>query len=58
MLEGKGAKVGLITTEGFRDTIEIRRGLRSDQWNHREPYAPVLAPRSLGSSIAGRIEAD
>ena len=23
MLEGKGAKVGLITTEGFRDTIEI-----------------------------------
>jgi len=58
MLEGKGAKVGLITTEGFRDTIEIRRGLRSDQWNHREPYAPVLVPRYLRRSIAGRIDAD
>ena len=58
MLEGKGAKVGLIATEGFRDTIEIRRGLRSDQWNHREPYAPVLVPRYLRRSIPGRIDAD
>ena len=58
MLEGKGAKVGLITTEGFRDTIEIRRGLRSDQWNHREPYAPVLVPRYLRRSVPGRIDAD
>ena len=58
MLEGKGAKVGLITTEGFRDSLEIRRGLRSDQWNHREPYAPVLVPRFLRRSVAGRIDAD
>ena len=28
MLEGKAASVGLITTDGFRDTLEIRRGLR------------------------------
>ena len=47
MLEGKGARVGLITTEGFRDTLEIRRGLREDQFNHRKPYAPVLVPRFL-----------
>ena len=58
MLEGKGASVGLVTTEGFRDVIEIRRGLRSDQWNHREPYAPVLVPRSLRLPVAGRIDAD
>ena len=58
MLEGKGATVGLITTEGFRDVIEIRRGLRSDQWNHREPYAPVLVPRYLRLPMAGRIDAD
>ena len=58
MLEGKAASVGLITTEGFRDTIEIRRGLRSDQWNHRAPYAPVLVPRYLRRSIPGRIDAD
>ena len=58
MLEGKGATVGLITTEGFRDSLEIRRGLRSDQWNHRAPYAPVLVPRYLRRSVPGRIDAD
>ena len=58
MLEGKGARVGLITTEGFRDALEIRRGLREDQFNHRQPYAPVLAPRYLRRSVPGRIDAD
>lgn len=58
MLEGKGATVGLICTEGFRDVIEIRRGLRKDQWNHREPYAPVLVPRYLRLPMPGRIDAD
>ncbi|WP_419840900.1 hydantoinase B/oxoprolinase family protein [Candidatus Poriferisodalis sp.] len=58
MLEGTGAKVGLIATEGFRDTLEIRRGLRDDQWNHRAPYAPVLVPRHLRATLSGRIDAD
>ncbi|MDG2113605.1 MAG: hydantoinase/oxoprolinase family protein, partial [Actinomycetota bacterium] len=58
MLEGKGATVGLITTDGFRDSLEIRRGLRTDQWNHRAPYAPVLVPRYLRRSVPGRIDFD
>ncbi len=58
MLEGTGATVGLIATEGFRDSLEIRRGLREDQWNHREPYAPVLVPRYLRATLGGRIDAD
>ena len=58
MLEDKGATVGLITTEGFRDSLEIRRGMRADQWNHRAPYAPVLVPRYLRRSVPGRIDAD
>ncbi|MEE8285528.1 MAG: hydantoinase/oxoprolinase N-terminal domain-containing protein, partial [Gammaproteobacteria bacterium] len=58
MLEGKGARVGLITTEGFRDALEIRRGLREDQFNHRKPYAPVLVPRYLRKSVPGRTDAD
>jgi N-methylhydantoinase A/oxoprolinase/acetone carboxylase beta subunit/N-methylhydantoinase B/oxoprolinase/acetone carboxylase alpha subunit len=58
MLEGKGARVGLITTEGFRDALEIRRGLREDQFNHRKPYASVLVPRYLRRSVPGRIDAD
>ena len=58
MLEGTGAVVGLIGTEGFRDTLEIRRGMREDQWNHRAPFAPVLVPRYLRATVPGRIDAD
>ena len=58
ILEGKGARVGLLTTEGFRDALEIRRGLREDQWNHRSPYAPVLVPRHLRRGVGGRIDKD
>ena len=58
MLEGKGAKVGLLTTAGFRDALELRRGLRADQWNHREPFAPVLVPRFLRCGVGGRIGPD
>lgn len=56
MLEGKGARVGLLTTKGFRDALEIRRGLREDQWNHRAPFAPVLVPRYLRHGVGGRID--
>src|SRR5262245_30944323 len=36
LLERKGAKVAMITTDGFRDTLEIRRGLRPNPWDHRK----------------------
>ena len=58
MLEGKGAKVGLLTTGGFRDALEIRRGLREDQWDHRTPFAPVLVPRYLRRGVRGRLAPD
>ncbi|MEZ5262478.1 MAG: hydantoinase B/oxoprolinase family protein [Acidimicrobiales bacterium] len=57
LLEGKGATVGLLTTAGFRDALEIRRGMREDQWDHRAPYAPVLVPRYLRLPVRGRIDA-
>ncbi|MCT8974320.1 hydantoinase/oxoprolinase family protein [Microbaculum marinisediminis] len=56
VLEHKGAKVGLITTEGFRDSLEIRRGIRFHQWDHRAPYPEVLVPRYLRRPVAGRID--
>lgn len=58
IVEGKGAKVGLLTTDGFRDALEIRRGLRESPWAHRRPYAPVLVPRFLRRTVAGRIDRD
>ena len=37
LLEHKGAKVGLLTTEGHRDIIEMREGLKDDRYNLRMP---------------------
>jgi N-methylhydantoinase A len=56
LLERKGSKVGLITTQGFRDSLEIRRGIRTDPWNHRAPNSEVLVPRSLRRTVAERID--
>src|SRR5262245_37143171 len=57
ILEKKGAKVGMLTTEGFRDSLEIRRGMRENQWDHRAPFPPVLVPRYLRLPVRGRIAA-
>jgi len=56
VLEGKGAKVGLLTTQGFRDALEIRRGVRENPWDHRTPYPDVLVPRYLRLPVAGRLD--
>ncbi|WP_119420885.1 hydantoinase/oxoprolinase family protein [Desertibaculum subflavum] len=56
LLEGKGAKVGMLTTAGFRDSLEIRRGIREDQWDHRAPFPPVLVPRYLRLPVTGRLD--
>jgi N-methylhydantoinase A len=58
ILEKKGARVGMLTTEGFRDSLEIRRGIRENQWDHRAPFPQVLAPRYLRLPVRGRIGAD
>lgn len=58
VLERKGARVGLLTTSGFRDSLEVRRGMRENPWHHREPYAPVLVPRFLRLPVRGRIDCD
>ncbi|MFN4087989.1 MAG: hydantoinase/oxoprolinase family protein [Alphaproteobacteria bacterium] len=58
LLEKKGAAVGLLTTRGFRDSLEIRRGLREDVWDHRTPFPPVLVPRYLRLPVTERIGPD
>jgi len=57
LLERKGARVGLLVTEGFRDSLEIRRGIRRDVWDHRAPFPPVLVPRYLRLPVTGRLDA-
>ncbi len=58
MLERKGARVGLLTTEGFRDWLELRRGIRANPWDHRSAFPEVLVPRRLRLPIAERIDQD
>ncbi|XSC48361.1 hydantoinase/oxoprolinase N-terminal domain-containing protein [Bradyrhizobium sp. RDT10] len=58
VLEGKGARVGLLTTKGFRYTLEMRRGIREEPWNHRPPSPPVLVPRRWRLPVGGRLDKD
>ncbi len=58
MLESTGARVGMLVTQGFRDSLEIRRGVRQNMWDHRTPFAPVLVPRYLRIGIPERIDRD
>jgi N-methylhydantoinase A len=58
LLERKGARVGLITTEGFRDVLEMRRGDRGAMydmlWRPPEP----LVRRRYRRGVPERVRAD
>jgi N-methylhydantoinase A len=53
--ERKGAKVALITTDGFRDILEIGRGNRPDFFNLEYPKPKPFVPRYLRREIPERI---
>ena len=55
LTERTGAKVGLITTEGFRDTLEIARGNRPDFFNLHYRKPRPFVPRYLRREIRGRM---
>ncbi len=58
LLERKCARVGLLTTAGFRDVLELRRGDRARMNDYRwVPPAP-LVPRDLRLEARERIRAD
>ncbi len=53
--ERKGAKVALLTTEGFRDILEIGRGTRPDFFNLEYRKPKPFVPRYLRREVRGRI---
>jgi N-methylhydantoinase A len=55
LTERKGVKVGLITTEGFRDSIEIARGNRPDFFNLHYVKPEPFVPRHLRREVGGRL---
>lgn len=43
LLERKGAKIGIITTPGFRDTLEMRRRDRPNTWGLWGDFEPIAS---------------
>ena len=57
LLERKGARVGLITTRGFRDVLEMRRRDRRHTWGLWGDFVPVI-DRDLRLEVSERTLAD
>lgn len=58
LIEMNGALTGLITTAGYRDELEYRRGYKEDIWDLRlEPYKPIV-PRRRRVTVPERILSD
>jgi N-methylhydantoinase A len=55
VLERKGAAVGVIMSEGFRDVIELRRRDRPDTYGLRGQFVP-LAPRERRVEVPERTD--
>lgn len=57
LLERKGARVGLITTAGFRDVLEMRRRDRRQTWGLWGDFVPVV-DRDMRLDVQERTLAD
>ena len=58
VIERKGAKVGLITTRGFRDSLEMGRETRYDLYDLFLQKPEPLVPRYLREEVTERLLAD
>jgi N-methylhydantoinase A len=58
IIQESGSPVGLITTEGFRDVLELGRGNRLDIYDFLWGPPPPIVPRRLRREVAGRIGPD
>jgi N-methylhydantoinase A len=57
LIERRGAKTALITTEGFRDVIEMRTESRFEQYDLNLQLPEPLLPRQRRYTVPGRIDA-
>ncbi|MGZ0190547.1 MAG: hydantoinase/oxoprolinase N-terminal domain-containing protein, partial [Alphaproteobacteria bacterium] len=58
IIERKGAKTALVTTTGFRDSVELAYEHRFDQYDLYMERPPALAPRWLRFEAPERMAAD
>ncbi|MDU6378429.1 MAG: hydantoinase/oxoprolinase family protein, partial [Bradyrhizobium sp.] len=57
LLERKGARIGLITTRGFRDVLEMRRRDRRNTWGLWGDFIPVVE-RDMRAEVDERVLSD
>ncbi len=58
VLTGRTAKTGLLTTQGFRDALQMRRGVRECFYDNKFTAPTPLVPRRLRLPVRGRIAVD
>src|SRR3984957_8517394 len=58
LIEHRGVRTGLITTDGFRDLLEIGRQKRPDLYDLQADKPPVLVPRDLRLEVPERVRHD
>ena len=58
LIERRGAKTALITTEGFRDVIEMRTESRFEQYDLNLNLPDPLLPRQMRFTVPGRVDAN
>ncbi len=55
LLERRGARTALVTTEGFRDVLEIARQNRPSLYDLTQDRPPTLVPRELRFTLKERM---
>jgi N-methylhydantoinase A len=58
LIEMNGACTGLLTTQGFRDELELRRGYKEDIWDVRLPPPVPIIPRRRRLGVPERLRFD
>jgi N-methylhydantoinase A len=58
VLEGKGARVAYLTSEGFADVLELGRQNRETVYSLRQPQVEPPVPEALCLEVTTRIAAD
>lgn len=56
LITQSGAAVGLLTTQGHRDEIELRRGFKEDVWDPAQPPPFALCSRRRRIGVPERLD--
>ena len=58
VLTGNVARTGLLTTRGFRDALQMRRGIREETYDNKAKAPAPLVPRWLRLPVSERVNAE